>query len=292
MDNSMQRLNTTRHPPKEEIESQALDVVLALILGLGGFALYLATLAPTVLFADGGEFQFVPYILGIAHPTGYPLYLLLGWVWSHALPIGDVAYRMNLFSALWAALAVGLSYPVALHVIRRGASGINPIAGRLAGMTSTATFAVGETFWSQAIIAEVYSFNAFFVVLVLLLLFHSTKHPTTEEAPTSSTGYSTRRSLALAAIYGLSLTHHPTMLLLLPGILAFLWLTGRPHNAHNVPTRSTPSRSPRGGKGARIEAAAPETRPLSLFAPRSSLRRAGFLLALIVALLAPLLLYL
>jgi hypothetical protein len=94
-----------------------------LALGVGSFVLYLITLAPTVLFADGGEFQFVPYILGIAHPTGYPLYLLLGWAWSHVLPIGDVAYRMNLFSALWAALAVGLSYPVALRIIRRGAPG-------------------------------------------------------------------------------------------------------------------------------------------------------------------------
>jgi hypothetical protein len=293
MDNLMQQLNATHHPPKEEIGSQTLDVLLALILGLGSFALYLATLAPTVLFADGGEFQFVPYILGIAHPTGYPLYLLLGWVWSHALPVGDVAYRMNLFSALWAALAVGLSYPLALHVIRRGASVINPTTAQLAAMTAAATFAAGQTFWSQAIMAEVYSFNAFFVVLVLLLSFHLTKHPTAEGAQASSTAYFARRSLALAAIYGLSLTHHPTMLLLLPGILAFLWLTHHPVNpAHKIPTQSTASPSPRGGKGISTRPGAPETRPLGLFAPRSPLRRAGFPLALIVVLLAPLLLYL
>src|SRR4030042_7191791 len=82
------------------------DALIALLLGLGGGALYTATCAPSVLFGDGGEFQFVPYILGIAHPTGYPPYLLLGWLWSHLLPMGDVAYRMNLFSVLWAALAV------------------------------------------------------------------------------------------------------------------------------------------------------------------------------------------
>jgi hypothetical protein len=237
----------------------------ALALGVGSFVLYLITLAPTVLFADGGEFQFVPYILGIAHPTGYPLYLLLGWAWSHILPIGDVAFRMNLFSAVWAALAVGLSYLVALRIIRRGAPSINFLAACLAAATATATFAVGQAFWSQAVIAEVYSLNAFFVVLVLLALFRL------GEARTAA------HYLMLAVIYGLSLTHHVTMLLLLPAILVYLWLDGRAAQAQS----SAPGRL-----------AAPETRPLSLFARRADLRQAVFPLAWLVAVIAPLLLYL
>ena len=88
----------------------SLDVVVALGLGGAAFALYTATLAPTVLAGDGGEFQFVLYLLGVAHPTGYPLYTLLGWAWSHLLPVGDVAYRMNLLSAAGAALAVALLF--------------------------------------------------------------------------------------------------------------------------------------------------------------------------------------
>lgn len=256
------------------------DALPALIIGLGSFALYLITLAPTVLFADGGEFQFVPYILGVAHPTGYPLYLLLGWAWSHVLSVGDVAYRMNLFSALWAALAVGLTYLVGLRVVRRGAPDINPLAAHLAAGTAAATFAVGKTFWSQAVIAEVYSFNAFFVALVLWLLFRVEESPErTPPAPGRISPFAWR-SLILAAAYGLSLTHHSTMLLLLPAILIFLWFT---------------QRSPQGRRRAMASAgriAAPKTRPLSMFAPRSILRRLGFALALMLALTLPLLLYL
>jgi hypothetical protein len=267
------------------------DILPALILGLGSFVLYLSTLAPTVLFADGGEFQFVPYILGIAHPTGYPLYLLLGWAWSHALPFGDVAYRMNLFSALWAALAVGLSYPLALRVVRLGAPGINPLAARLAATTAAACFAVGQTFWSQSIIAEVYSFNAFFAALVLLLFLRLAEHALGEEAPPPRylpcIGHFARRSLVLAFVYGLSLTHHVTMLLLLPGMLVFLWLTYRSPRA---PSANRQERAYDVPWGRRM--AAPETRPLSLFAPRSLLRRVGFALALLLALALPLLLYL
>ena len=104
----MDELTTTCRASRREA---IVDALLATALGLGSFGLYLATLATTVLFADGGEFQFAPYILGIVHPTGYPLFLLLGWAWSHLLPIGEVAYRMNLFSAWWATRTLGVFDP-------------------------------------------------------------------------------------------------------------------------------------------------------------------------------------
>jgi hypothetical protein len=251
--------------------------------------LYLTTLAPTVLFGDGGEFQFVPYILGIAHPTGYPLYLLLGWAWSHILPIGEVAFRMNLFSALWAALAVGLSYLVALRFIRLGAPGIDSLTVHLSAVIAALTFAVSETFWSQAVIAETYSFNVFFVALVLLLSFWLAECLMDEEShgqlPPGPGQLSliAWRSLILAFVFGLSLTHHRTMLLLLPGVLVFLWLTQRSYRPRQ-PAPLNPYETRR--------IAAPKTKPLSLLAPRSLLRRVGFALVLMVAFLMPLLLYL
>ena len=94
------------------------DVICTALVTCVGFALYAYTAAPAVLMADAGEFQFVPYIAGITHPTGYPLYTLLGWLWSHVAVIGNVAYRMNLFSALWGGLTVGLTYQVALWTLR------------------------------------------------------------------------------------------------------------------------------------------------------------------------------
>ena len=145
-----------------------LDGWIAVLLGGGAFLLYLATLAPTVLAGDPGEFQFVPYLLGIAHPTGYPLYCLLGWAWSHLLPLGDPAFRMNLFSAFWAALAVGLLYPTARLLLRQALPTCLPGNQRLLAALAAATFALTPTFWSQAVIAEVYSLHVFFVVLLLL----------------------------------------------------------------------------------------------------------------------------
>ncbi len=187
-----------------------VDFALSIGLGFVAFFLYLSTLAPTLLFADGGEFQFVPYLLGISHPTGYPLYLLSGWFWSHLLPWGDVAFRMNLFSAFWGGITVGLLYLVGLLVLARAK--LEPLYLRqgLAGLAAFA-FAASRTFWSQAIIAEVYTFNTFFVTLTLLLLLLWERD---------------KRSLYLFAFtYGLSLTHHRTMALLAPAYFLFIWLT-------------------------------------------------------------------
>src|SRR5690242_14256284 len=83
------------------------DAAICLDLALGALALYVATLLPGVGSGDTAEFQRVAPTLGVAHPTGYPLYTMLGWLWSQLLAIGTPAWRMNVFSACTAALAVG-----------------------------------------------------------------------------------------------------------------------------------------------------------------------------------------
>ncbi len=194
-----------------------IDPLLAVLLGGAAFVLYARTLAPTILAGDPGEFQFASYLLGVAHPTGYPLYSLLGWAWSHLLPVGDVAYRMNLFSAFWAALAVGLLYPTSHSLVRQALPGLapRPAVRRLLAVLAAATFAVTPTFWSQAIIAEVYSLHIFLVVALLYFLL----------------AWAERRNsaylLPAAACFGLSLAHHRTTLVLVPALLAYLWLVSR-----------------------------------------------------------------
>ncbi len=192
-----------------------LDWLVAALLGTASFVLYALTLAPTVLSGDGGEFQFVPYLLGVAHPTGYPLYTLLGWIWSRLLPIGDVAYRMNLFSAFWAALAVVLLYPTARALLRSAFPGLPPGIQRLAAALSAATFALTPTLWSQAIIAEVYSLQiCLLVALIYLLLAWAERRDS--------------RFLLLSAFaFGLGLAHHSTTALFAPAILVYLWLVDR-----------------------------------------------------------------
>lgn len=160
-------------------------------------ALYLLTLAPTVatVFDDSLEFQVVLPSLGIAHPTGYPLYTILGWLFSH-LPVGDPAYRVNLFSAVAGAATVGLLCLVArrLGVTRAAAAAVSLV------------YALSPVWWSQATIAEVYTLHGLFMALILLLAL--------DERRTQ------RPWLALA--FGLALTHHRMTLLLAPGLAVYL----------------------------------------------------------------------
>ena len=200
------------------------DYLLALLSGICAFVLYLRTLAPGLLFGDSAEFQMAAWLGGFVHPTGYPLYLLVGHIWTHLLSAGDPAWRMNLLSAVWGAvrgwahLPVGASHRRAMATTRR-----RFIPGSASGSSLAAlAFAVTPTFWGQAVIAEVYTLNAAFVAAVLLGL--TTWAAQLPDRQNITPLYWT------AAIYGLSLTHHRSMLLLLPAMTIYLWLvsqTGR-----------------------------------------------------------------
>ena len=194
------------------------------ILIVGGLfivslTLYLTTLAPSVvtLFDDSLEFQLVTFQLGIAHPTGYPLYTILGKLFTY-LPIGNVAYRVNLMSAVFGAGTVALLYLLILQVVAPREGGRTSIfvplwPTHLGAVIGAVLFSVGLVFWQQATIAEVYTLNAFFVAILLLLA---------ASLPFASPEQQERRILWLAFLYGLSLTHHRTMLLLLPALVLYL----------------------------------------------------------------------
>ena len=80
--------------------------LIGALLVLIWLLVYLTTVSPGVNFIDSGELITAVHEPGIAHPPGYPLYVLLGYVASHVL-WGDVAWRVNVFSAFWGAMAVG-----------------------------------------------------------------------------------------------------------------------------------------------------------------------------------------
>ncbi|MCU0500792.1 MAG: DUF2723 domain-containing protein, partial [Anaerolineae bacterium] len=198
-----------------------VDVLLALIVATLAALLYLRTLAPGVLGGDSGEFQFAAWLGGFAHPTGYPLYLLLGYLWTHLLPIADAAWRMNAFSALWGAVAVGLLYLLARQMLQMAAPATGwPIAiSRLLALLAAAIFAVTTTFWSQAVVAEVYALNAALIIAILLALV-------------TWAARGRMRALYLAAfLFGLSLAHHRTTLLWIPAIAMFMWVICRPQDS-------------------------------------------------------------
>jgi 4-amino-4-deoxy-L-arabinose transferase-like glycosyltransferase len=167
-------------------------------------AVYVLTLAPGVLGGDSGELQYIPYILGVAHPTGYPLYTLLGWLWAHGVLVGDVAYRMNLLSAVLGASTVAVLYLIVHHLTSR----------HVPALLAAAIFAFSPTFWMQAIVAEVYTLNTAFMVLVIYLLLRwKAARP------------SARDLLLAAFVYGLSLSHHQMIIIFLPAWALFVWLT-------------------------------------------------------------------
>ncbi len=181
-------------------------------LAMLALSLYIATLAPTVLEADAGEFQFVAWLPAIAHPTGYPLYTLLGWLWSHLLPVGEVAWRMNLLSAVLAAIAVGLVYGVGRQLLDLVFAHTSLTARVIVAATTAAAFAVTPTFWSQAVIAEVYALHTLFVAASLWLAL---AWANSQFDPRTWPGK------LLALTLGLSLAHHRTIVLLLPGLILY-----------------------------------------------------------------------
>lgn len=181
-------------------------VAVALVAG----GVYLGTLAPTVLpydtpyTLDSPMLQAAVPVLGVGHPTGYPTYMMLTHLFTY-LPFGDAAYRVNLASAVYGVLAVVTVYLTGLLLCRRV---VAAAAGALA-------FGFAEAFWSQAVIAEVYTLNAVFFALVfcLLLLWRERRDV---------------RLLLIAAFFvGLSLTHHLSSGLLIPAGLIFVLLTDR-----------------------------------------------------------------
>jgi hypothetical protein len=158
-------------------------------------ALYVATLAPTVTLEDSGEFIAGALHLGVVHPPGYPLWCLLvhPFTW---IPFGSVAERVHLASALFAAGATWLAFLVA----RRWTHSTG------AALAAALALGVSRVFWSQAVIAEVYTLAALFAIglLALAVRFEESREP--------------RWLLALALAAGLSLANHPTTGLVLPAL--------------------------------------------------------------------------
>lgn len=172
------------------------------LLGLVALALYVHSLAPTILPADSGEFQFVSYVLGIAHPPGYPLYTLLAKL-ATCIPLGDVAYRVNLFSALTSTLAL-----VVLGRAVRRATGSS-----LAGWVAAAGLGLSVTFWAQATTANIRSLTALFTAVQVgtLLAYAQSKDR--------------RYLLGFAIAFGLGITHHGSTALLALPYAAFVFLS-------------------------------------------------------------------
>ena len=170
----------------------------------GLFFLYLWSMPATVVMEDDGLFLTTIWSSGVAHPPGYPLYVLLGEL-AVLLPFGSVALRVHLLSGLLGAIVcVCLWYLLRRLLPERGAATLGALA-----------LGVSQAFWSQAIIAEVYILNVLLFLCLLLLCMRCAELPEKKAAACLPW---------LGLLYGLGLSNHwPLLALSTPGLACVLW---------------------------------------------------------------------
>lgn len=184
---------------------------LALALFIVSFAVYVRCLPPSITWehsgTDSGDLVTAAYILGVAHPPGYPTFALLGKLFTLLIPFGEIAYRVNLMSAFFAALAVVLVYLTALEILPLFGKKLSEKTSLGAAAIASLALAFSPVFWPQATIAEVHALNAFFVAVLCYLLMRWWS------------GGPTWLLLAAAFLLGLGAGNHLTLLLIAPGAL-------------------------------------------------------------------------
>jgi hypothetical protein len=178
-------------------------LIVSALVAAGAFAIYRTTLLPSFDFGDTAAFQDAGGSLEVTPRQGYPLYFALGnvvvWLAGH-----EPAFGMNLASAICGALACGLLAWLAADLA----------GSTTAGVFTGALFASSYTFWSQAVIAEVYALHVLMLVGSLVALTWWAKRPT-----------SLARLCVFFAVYALGFGNHLMMVLLLPSATLFLTAT-------------------------------------------------------------------
>ena len=196
-----------------------LNRIIAGIIFLVSFLVYYDTMAPTVSFWDCGEFIATSHTLGVPHPPGSPLFLIIGRVFSMIPFSPDIAFRVNLISVFVSALAVMLLYLIIVKIIAHWRGGIKEnsdviiaFGGALVGAL---TFAFTDSHWFNAVEAEVYSMSTFFTAIVVWLILHWSERA--EEQGNE------RYILIIAYMIGLAIGIHLLNLLALPFIALIIY---------------------------------------------------------------------
>ncbi len=193
-------------------------VVAAIALGV-----YILTLAPTVTFWDAGEFIAAARTLGIPHPPGTPLFVMIAHVWAMLIPVGEFALRTNLLSAVLSAAAAGLFFLVAHQSIRlfrtedgdRGGQRLAVIGSATAALLGAFTF----TNWQNSNETEVYTVATFTIAAMAWLAHLWRRERGTPRAP--------RLLLLIIYLAGISIGNHLLALLAGPAIVMFMVSTLR-----------------------------------------------------------------
>jgi len=193
--------------------------LIAIITFVISFIIYFMTMAPTTSFWDCGEFIATSVIMGVPHPPGTPLYLLLGNFFSQIPLFEDIGARVNLISVIISALSVMFTYLISVQIIEewrgRAQSITNQIINYGSSFIGAMTFAVTDSQWFNAVEAEVYSISTFFTTIVVWLILKWSKNNTESE--------NYRYILIIVYILGLATGIHLLNLLTLPFIALIIY---------------------------------------------------------------------
>ncbi len=213
------------------------EIALAIIAAMTGFIVYLTTLCPTVNFIDSGELATVCYKLGIAHPTGYPLFTLIGYLFSH-LPFGlRVIYQLNLFAAILCSIGLFVFFRLLVLLLNEVSIKNKTRTNEKIELSEKTFFAVlipafagtlllgfSETFWSQALSIEVYSLHIVLLSLALITFLRAIKNE--QENSANKTGQIiTKQWLLFAYVLGITFTNHLSTIFLAPAMLVTYFAT-------------------------------------------------------------------
>ncbi|MEI6846365.1 MAG: DUF2723 domain-containing protein, partial [Candidatus Firestonebacteria bacterium] len=175
--------------------------LLYYLVFLGIAVLYMLTLATTITATgDSSEMVVTSYVLGVAHPPGYPLFTMIGHLFTY-LPVFNIAYRINILSVLFALLSLVLFFEILKKLLKND----------LIAIVTVTFLAVTKLVWEYSIVAEVFALSNFFVFLLIFLIMKW-----------EETG-NHRVLFLFSFILGLSLTHHQTVLFLTPAFALFLY---------------------------------------------------------------------
>ncbi|MBN2281389.1 MAG: DUF2723 domain-containing protein [Candidatus Marinimicrobia bacterium] len=206
------------------VKKKKLKLILTLLTFFLSLVVYVMTVAPTVSFWDCGEFIATSHTLGVPHPPGSPLFLLIGRFFS-MLPIGsDIAYRVNLMSPLVSALSVMFLFLIIAQLLKKwetGNSRLNDLVVFGGAFVGAMTFAFTDSHWFNAVEAEVYAFSTFLTSIVVWLILKW-------EEQSETKGHE-RYILIIAYIMGLAIGIHLLNLLAIFFIALIIYFKRKPN---------------------------------------------------------------
>ena len=163
-------------------DHKSLNRIFAFFVFLASLILYVLTLAPTASFWDPPEFIAVGHWLEVTHPPGAPFFALLGRVFSMFMPSNMVAFSINFLSGLASALTIMLLYLIIVRLIQewRGNPDTYSLSDKIGlyggAIIGALTFAVSDSFWFNAVEAEVYATSMFFTAIAVWLVLVWSEH--------------------------------------------------------------------------------------------------------------------